>query len=64
MIRPSGSSNVGIYVTDAHKASASEYAAVAARQQEFFTSTFGQPEASTLKRGRASSGFRFGVLGT
>ena len=48
VIRPSGSSNVGIYVTDAHKASASEYAAVAARQQEFFTSTFGQPEASTL----------------
>ncbi len=48
VIRPSGSSNVGIYVTDAHKTGAAEYAAVAARQQEFFTSTFGQSEATTL----------------
>ncbi len=47
-IKPAGSSNVSLYVTEAHKTGAAEYAAVAARQQEFFTTTFGQPEAITL----------------
>ncbi len=47
-IKPGGANNVSVYVTDAHKAGAAEYGAVAARQQEFFTTTFGQPEATTL----------------
>lgn len=44
----SAGSIVSIYVTEKHKAAAADYAATAQRQQEFFTATFGQPEASRL----------------
>ncbi|ADV83011.1 M1 family aminopeptidase [Terriglobus saanensis] len=47
-IRSSGARNVSIYVTEKHKTGAAEYAAIAARQQEFFTTTFGEPQSSTL----------------
>jgi hypothetical protein len=43
------SSNVAIYVTEKHKAAAAEYAATAARQFEFFTLTFGEPQSSTIR---------------
>ncbi len=48
-IKPAGSSQVSVYVTDKHKANAAEYAAVAGQQQEYFTTTFGQPESSKLQ---------------
>ena len=48
-IKPAGSSQVSVYVTDKHKANAGEYGAVAAQQQEYFTTSFGQPEASKLQ---------------
>ena len=48
-VKPAGSSQVSIYVTDKHKANAAEYAALAAQQQEYFTTTFGQPESSKLQ---------------
>src|ERR1700712_1044710 len=48
-IKPSGSSQVSLYVTEKHKANAAEYGAVAAQQQEFFTTSFGQPESSKLQ---------------
>lgn len=47
-IKPGGGSNISIYVTEKHKAVAAEYAATAQRQQEYFTATFGQPEATRL----------------
>ena len=40
---------LGLYVTEKHKANAAEYGAVAAQQQEFFTTSFGQPETSKLQ---------------
>ena len=49
VIKPAGSSQVSIYVTEKHKANAGEYAAVAGQQQEFFTTSFGQPETSKLQ---------------
>ncbi len=49
VIKPAGSSQVSIYVTEKHKANAAEYGAVAAQQQEFFTTSFGQPETSKLQ---------------
>ncbi len=49
VIKPAGSSQISVYVTDKHKAGAAEYSAVAAQQQEFFTTTFGQAEASKLQ---------------
>ena len=48
-IKPPGSRQVSIYVTEPHKANAVEYANTAAQQQEYFTTTFGQPESSTLQ---------------
>ena len=48
VVKVPGANNVSVYVTDKHKTGAAEYGAVAARQQEFFTTTFGQPEATTL----------------
>ncbi len=47
-IKPAGASNVSIFVTAAHKQGAAEYAAVAQKQQEFYTTTFGQPETALL----------------
>ncbi len=47
-VKVPGANNVTVYVTDKHKTGAAEYGAVAGRQQEFFTTTFGQPEATTL----------------
>ncbi|MBS1815995.1 MAG: peptidase M1 [Acidobacteria bacterium] len=44
-----GARNVSIYTTAEHKAHAVEYAATAARQFEYFTSVFGQPESPTLR---------------
>ena len=49
VIKASGSSQVSVYVTEKHKANAAEYGAVAAQQQEFFTTSFGQPETSKLQ---------------
>ncbi len=49
VIRPAGASTISLYVLEANKASAAEYGAVAQRQLEFFTTTFGQPEASKLQ---------------
>lgn len=49
VIKPAGSSQVSVYVTEKHKANAAEYAAVAGQQQEFFTTSFGQPESSKLQ---------------
>jgi aminopeptidase N len=49
VIKAHGSSQVSVYVTEKHKANAAEYGAVAAQQQEFFTTSFGQPESSTLQ---------------
>ncbi|MGI4981129.1 MAG: M1 family aminopeptidase [Janthinobacterium lividum] len=48
-IKPTGSGQIALYVTDKHKAGAAEYGAVAAQQQEFFTTTFGQAESSKLQ---------------
>lgn len=47
-IKPGDARNVSIYVTEKHKTGAAEYAAVAARQMEFFTSLFGEPQSSTM----------------
>ncbi len=47
-IKPTGGSTVSVYVVDAKKPNLAEYAALAQRQQEFFTSTFGQPESSKI----------------
>lgn len=49
VIRPSGASTVSLYVLEKNKAAAPEYGAVAQRQLEYFTSTFGQPETSKLQ---------------
>lgn len=49
VIRPAGASTISLYVLEANKATAAEYGAVAQRQLEFFTTTFGQPEASKLQ---------------
>ncbi len=48
-IKPAGTSQVSVYVTDKHKANAADYAATAGQQQEFFTTSFGQPESSKLQ---------------
>jgi aminopeptidase N len=45
----SGSNQISIYVTEPHKAAAADYATVAAQQQEYFTTTFGQPESGKLQ---------------
>ena len=41
-IKPAGMSPVSAYVTDKHKAAAPEYAALAGRDMELFTTSFGQ----------------------
>ena len=48
-IKPAGTSQVSVYVPDKHKANAADYAATAGQQQEFFTTSFGQPESSKLQ---------------
>ncbi len=48
-IKANGSSQVSLYVTEKHKTNAAEYGAVAAQQQEFFTTSFGQPETTKLQ---------------
>ena len=48
-IKPAGVSNVSLFVLDKNKAAAAEYGAVAQRQMEYFTTTFGQPETSKLQ---------------
>ena len=40
--------NIHIFVTDKHKASAPEFAALAGREFEFMTSVFGQPESGRI----------------
>ena len=40
---------MSLYVTEKHKTNAAEYGAVAAQQQEFFTTSFGQPETTKLQ---------------
>lgn len=48
-IKPAGVSNVSLFVLTKNKPTAAEYGAVAQRQMEYFTSTFGQPETSKLQ---------------
>jgi hypothetical protein len=47
-VTESGSPNIRVYTTEAHKASAAAYADTANREFAFFTSTFGLPETSRL----------------
>jgi hypothetical protein len=48
-IAPQHSDNVQIYTLDTHKSGALEFAALAAKEYEFMTSTFGQPEAIRMQ---------------
>ena len=48
-IKVATSRQISVYVTEPHKANAAEYAATAAQQQEYFTTTFGQPESGALQ---------------
>jgi aminopeptidase N len=48
-IKPADARQISIYVTEKHKANAAEYASTAARQQEFFTQSFGAPESGILQ---------------
>jgi aminopeptidase N len=43
-----GINNIRVYVTEKHKADAVDFAQTAAKQFEFMTTTFGQPESSRL----------------
>ncbi|MCU1223554.1 MAG: Peptidase rane alanine aminopeptidase [Edaphobacter sp.] len=43
-----GINNIRVYVTEKHKAVAVEFAQTAAKQFEFMTTTFGQPESSRI----------------
>jgi aminopeptidase N len=43
-----GSTNVRLYLTDAHKQSGPEYTQTALKEFDFFSDTFGQPESSRL----------------
>ena len=47
-ISAGGMSNIHMYVTDKRKASAAEFAALAGREFEFMTSTFGTPESGRI----------------
>ena len=47
-IQAPGVSNIAVYVTDKHKADAAAFAQTAAKQLEFMTTTFGQPESGRL----------------
>ena len=47
-VTESGSPNIKVYTTDAHKDSAGAYADTANREFAFFTSTFGLPESTHL----------------
>jgi aminopeptidase N len=48
-VKAAGSNQISVFVTEAHKANAADYAATAAQQQEYFTATFGQPESGKLQ---------------
>ena len=43
-----GSTNVRVYLTDAHKQSGAEYTQTALKEFDYFSGTFGQPESSRL----------------
>ena len=43
-----GAANIKTYLTVAHQASATDFAETAAREVDFFTTTFGQPESGRL----------------
>jgi aminopeptidase N/predicted negative regulator of RcsB-dependent stress response len=43
-----GSTNVRVYLTDAHKQSGTEYTQTALKEFDFFTGTFGEPESPRL----------------
>lgn len=43
-----GTNNIHIYVTEAHKAAALDFVRTAAREFEFMTTTFGQPESGRI----------------
>jgi hypothetical protein len=43
-----GATNIRVYVTDAHKAAAAEFANTALKEFAYFTSTFGIPESTRL----------------
>ena len=47
-ISESGISNIHIYVTEAHKSAAVDFLRTAAREFEFMTTTFGQPESGRI----------------
>ncbi len=48
-IKVNTSRQISVYVTEPHKATAADYATIAAQQQEYFTTTFGQPESGILQ---------------
>jgi tetratricopeptide (TPR) repeat protein len=43
-----GLNNIHVYVTEKHKASAAEFAALAGREFEYMTSVFGEPESGRI----------------
>ncbi len=43
-----GLNNIHVYVTDKHKATAADFAALAGREFEYLTSIFGQPESGRI----------------
>jgi hypothetical protein len=43
-----GLNNIHVYVTDKHKATAADFAALAGRQFEYLTSIFGEPESGRI----------------
>jgi tetratricopeptide (TPR) repeat protein len=47
-LSPSGAANVHVFLTVAHQQSRNELAETAAKEMDFFTSTFGEPESSRL----------------
>jgi len=47
-IQAPGAGNISVYVTDKHKADAAAFAQTAAKQFEFMSTTFGQPESGRL----------------
>lgn len=48
-IKSAEARQISVYVTEKHKANAADYAATAARTQEFFTTSFGQAESAVLQ---------------
>jgi aminopeptidase N len=47
-VSPSGAANIHVYLTVAHQQSKNELAETAAKEMDFFSSTFGEPESSRL----------------